>query len=187
MAAAVAEILQSEAVVVAPAAALALAPIYSNAAMVELMVGHPGWTGKQFAKHFGKGSGWFATVLASDSFQLELDKRRAEVTNPSLTATMEERFRALALRSLDVLQDKLDSSEVSDNIVLRAAEIGVKALGMGQVVPQAPVQQSGSVESLAERLVAAFERQRGNVRKPVVLEVDVTDAVVVAAPPTHST
>jgi hypothetical protein len=147
--------------------------------MVELMVEQPGWTNKKLAAHFGKGAGWFASVLASDSFQLELDKRRGEIANPSLTATMDERFRALALRSLDVLQDKLDSKDVSDNIVLRAAEIGVKALGMGQVAPQVPAQQAGSVESLADRLIAAFEKQRGNVRKPITVESDITDATVV--------
>lgn len=153
-------------------AATALALPYSHAAMVELMVENPGWTTKKLAAHFGKGSAWFAAVLASDGFQLELDKRRGEVLNPAFTATMEERFRALALRSLDVLQDKLDSKDVSDNIVLRAAEIGVKALGMGQVAPP-PVTPSGSVESLADRLVAAFERQRNNVRKPETMEAEV--------------
>lgn len=157
-----------------PSPSTSLAIPYSHEAMVELMVAQPTWNHKQLAKHFGKGAGWFAAVLASDSFQLEMDKRRSEIANPALTATMEERFRGLTLRALDVLQDKLDSKEVSDNIVLRAAEIGVKALGMGQVAPQV-VQPAGSVESLADRLVAAFEKQRGNVRKPAA----VMDAEVV--------
>lgn len=155
------------------AASTSLAVPYSHAAMVELMVEHPTWSSKQFAAHWGKGAGWFASVLASDSFQLELDKRRGEIPNPELTATMDERFRALALRSLDVLQDKLGGKEVSDNIVLRATEIGVKALGMGQAVPVAASAPSGNVDSLAERLVAAFEKQRGNVRKPVAIDAEV--------------
>ena len=151
------------------AASTSLALPYSHAAMVELMVEHPTWSSKQFAAHWGKGAGWFASVLASDAFQLELDKRRGEIPNPELTATMDERFRALALRSLDVLQDKLGGKEVSDNIVLRATEIGVKALGMGQIAPAAVAAPSGNVDTLAERLVAAFEKQRGNVRKPVTV------------------
>jgi hypothetical protein len=154
------------------AASTALAIPYSHAAMVELMVEHPTWSHKQFAAHWGKGAGWFASVLASDAFQLELDKRRGEIPNPELTATMDERFRALALRSLDVLQDKLGGKEVSDNIVLRATEIGVKALGMGQAVAP-PAAPSGNVDTLAERLVAAFEKQQKNARKPAAIEAEV--------------
>lgn len=161
--------------VIEAAASTSLAASYSHAAMVQLMVDNPTWSHKKFAAHWGKGAGWFASVLASDAFQSELDKRRGEIPNPELTATMDERFRALALRSLDVLQDKLGGKEVSDNIVLRATEIGVKALGMGQAVPP-PTAPSGNVDTLAERLVAAFEKQQKNARKPAA--IDITDAVV---------
>lgn len=152
---------------VADATAIALP--YSHEAMVDLIVRNPGWTHKKYAAHWGKGTAWFSSVLASDSFQLELDKRRHEILDPSITATMEERFRALTVRGLEVLQDKLDSKEVSDNIVLRATEIGVKALGMGQAVAP-PTAPTGNVETLAERLISAFETQRRNARQPVTVE-----------------
>ena len=103
---------------------------YSHEAMIELMIANQGAQHKKLAAHFGKSTSWFASVLASDSFQLELDKRRDEIQDPTITATMEERFRSLTLRSLSVLHDKMDSKECSDLIVLKAAEIGVKALGM---------------------------------------------------------
>lgn len=162
----------SEEPVALAAASTALTVGYSHAAMVQLMVEHPTWNSKQLAAHWGKGAAWFCSILASDSFQSELDKRRGEIHNPEFTATLEERFRALALRSMDVLQDKLGSKEISDNLVLRATEIGVKALGMGQIAPP-PVVQTHNADSLAERLVAALEKQRKNARQPVTVEAEV--------------
>lgn len=132
---------------------------YTHHAMVELMVENPSYTHGQLAAHFGRPASWFSAVLASEAFQQVLDLRRHEVADPSLTATMEERFRALAFRSVTVLQEKLSSSGVSDLVVLKAAEIGVKALGMGQRAPEqiaAPANTSSS-ETVAEKLLAAMD------------------------------
>lgn len=163
----------------APTTATAIATGYSHAAMVGLMLAHPEMDHKSLAAHWGRNSAWFASVLASDAFQLELDKVRHLIPDPYITATMEERFRALTLGSLTVLQGKLDSKEVADATVLKAAEIGVKALGMGQIASP-PVAPTTSVESLADRLVSALEKQRKNVRT--------VDAEVVVIPePTKGT
>lgn len=157
----------------APVPSTQLTVPYTHEAMVQLMIEHPNWTHKQFAAHWGKGTAWFASVLASDSFQLALDPRRHEIANPEITATLDERYRAVVLRGLDVLQDKLGGKEISDNLILRAVEIGGKALGMGQMAPQPKEPEAGSVESLADRLMKAFEKQQRNVRAPVSLDAEV--------------
>lgn len=147
---------------------------YTHEAMVKLIVENPGSSHAALASHFGKGRGWFTSLLASDGFQLALDPYRHLVTDPTITATMEERFRSLTIRSLAVLQDKMDSPECSDLVVLKAAEIGVKALGMGQIKEQAaPAQPTGTVDTLAERLVSALEKQRRNVKLVEVQTVEV--------------
>jgi hypothetical protein len=149
---------------------------YTHEAMVALMVENPNYSHGQLASHFGRPASWFSAVLASEAFQQVLDSRRHEVADPSLTATMEERFRALALRSVTVLQEKLNSSGVSDLVVLKAAEIGVKALGMGQRAPElpAPVTNNSSSESVAEKLLAAMDA-RDRQRTVDVETVEVKD------------
>ena len=134
---------------------------YSHEAMVELMVSNPHYTHTQFAAHFGRHASWTSAVLASDAFQQALELRRHEIADPSLTATMEERFRALALRSVTVLQEKLNTAGVSDLVILKAAEIGVKALGMGNhaPIPVVVVNSSSSSETVADRLLAAMDRR----------------------------
>lgn len=151
---------------------------YSHEALINLMIENQGADHKKLAAHFGKGTGWFASVLASDSFQLALDPRRSEIQDPSITATMEERFRGLTLSSLRVLQEKMDSKECSDLIVIKSAEIGVKALGMGQIAPVAVApKEVGTIDTLAERLVAALEKQRGNVKAKPVAEVQYVEVI----------
>ena len=140
--------------------------VYSMAALIELVIAQPDASYEELGAHFGKTASWFIRVLASDAFQFALDPRRGEVNNPLVTATLEERFRGLALHSLDVLHTKLDSPEVADFVVLKAAEIGVKALGLGALQPVvAASTPTGDVDALAERLTAALERQRRNVKQ----------------------
>ena len=165
------------------ALALPVVP-YSHESLIDLMVANQGASHHKLAAHFGKTRGWLSSVLASDAFQLVLDPRRSEVQDPTITATMEERFRSLTLRSLSVLHDKMDSPECSDLVVLKAAELGVKALGMGQLAPVAAApKELGSIDTLAERLTAALLKQRGNVKarpSEVVGSLEVLDAEVIS-------
>jgi hypothetical protein len=115
-----------------------------------------------------------AAVLASEAFQLALDPRRHLVLDPSLTATMGERFKALAIRTSNVLLEKLDNPEVSDLILLKATEVSVKALGMGaQAAPQLPAPQQTSIGDLADKLMdMARLRRSGEVVDVVARDVD---------------
>lgn len=136
---------------------------YTPDAMVDLMVSHPYYTPQQFSEHFGRKKHWFYSVLASESFQIRLAARKDEIADPALTASLDERFKALTMKSLDVLHNKLDSKEVGDMLVTKAAEIGVKALGMGQVIAPPPAATApATIDDLAARLTAALEKQRRN-------------------------
>lgn len=141
--------------VVAPSTA----PPYSPQSMVQLMVDNPSWSHTRFASYFGRQPSWMSAVLASDAFQQVLDIRRHEVADPSLSASMEERFKGLAIRAATVLQEKLNTVGVSDLVVLKAAEIGVKALGLGQKQPEAPRLEApqNTSQNVAEKLLAAME------------------------------
>lgn len=143
-------------------------PLYTPAAMVELMVAQPEWKHKQFADHFGRPLSWFSAVLASEAFQQALAPRKAEILDPTLTATMEERFRALALQSLQVLGEKLEGAEVSEFLATKATEIGVKALGLGNVALPAPVAVVSGAEAVAERIMEAMEKAKARSKAEAV-------------------
>lgn len=126
---------------------------YTHKAMIDLILEHPDWTQNQLAAHFGYTPGWISNVLASDAFQSEMAARREEVVDPRLRATIEERFRALVILSLDVLHKKLEQPVVSDNVAIRAAELGAKALGLGgHSASQPPQLAADRLERIAQNL-----------------------------------
>lgn len=139
---------------------------YSHEAMVDLIVSNPWISQNQLAAHFGYSPSWVSCVIASDAFQATLAKRREEVIDPAMKATIEERFRALVVRSLEVLTNKLNAPVVSDNVALRAAELGAKALGIGGNAPPPPPPASDRLTILAERLIVLQQ----NVRKGVTVD-----------------
>lgn len=147
-----------------------VAPVYSPEAMVELMIAKPQHTPLQLAQHFGRGLSWFSSVLASDTFQAALAPRKDEILDPYLTASMEERFRALALQSLSVLSTKLDGKEVTEFLATKAAEIGVKALGLGNPKQEAlpPPAFATGADAVAERILAAMEAAKARAKATVV-------------------
>lgn len=141
-----------------PPAVLRAVESYTPELMVALIIAQPDYTHAQYAAHFGRTPSWFASVLASEKFQAALAERKDEIPDPAITASMDERFKALAMRSLFVIQSKLDKPDVSDMVVLEAAKIGVKALGLGNTVlalPAAP-QETVGAEAVASRIMEAM-------------------------------
>lgn len=160
-----------------PPITTAVAVLYTHTAMIELMIAHPEYTHAQFAKAFGRQPQWFASVLASKSFQEVLEPRRDEIADPGLAATLEERMRALAMQSLEVLQGKLNGPNVQDATILKALEIGTKSLGMGQaqpLLPLTPVQAVGP-DAVAERLWAAMGKAKKHAQNDQAIDVPVRE------------
>lgn len=136
---------------------------YSHDAMIDMIVADPHVSQNQLAAAFGYSPSWVSTVMATDMFKAALAKRRDEIVDPVVKATLEERFRAMVTRSLEVLQEKLSQPTVAvpDNLALRAAELGAKALGLGGNAPAvAPTFSPDHLTNLAERLVMLQSKAR---------------------------
>jgi hypothetical protein len=128
---------------------------YTHKALIDLIIEHPEMTQNQLAAHFGYSPAWISNILASDAFQNAMAGRREEIIDPAIKATIEERFRALVIRSLAVLEEKLAKPAVSDQVAIRCAELGAKALGVGgHAPPPAPKETAAErLERLATRLL----------------------------------
>lgn len=150
---------------------------YTHDAMIDLIIQHPELDQNNIAAHFGYTPGWISNILASDAFQERMAARKGEIIDPVIKATVEERFRALVIKSLDVLQTKLNASVVSDTVALRAAELGAKALGIGGHAAPKPTPATDRLEKLAERLVGL----QANIRERVLNEADGVQVSLVKA------
>lgn len=103
---------------------------YSHEAMIDLIVGNPGISQRELARHFGYTEGWVSRVMSSDAFKAALSARRGEIVDPVLVQSVEERFEALVTRSMDIVMEKLEAHPTPD-FALKSLDLGARALGYG--------------------------------------------------------
>ncbi len=142
---------------------------YSHIDMIDFLIANPGCTQRVLAARYGYTEGWISNVMASDAWNAQMAARRAELVDPVLAATIEERFKMVTARSQEILLKKLDNPNVSDNTVLKAMELGAKAMGVGGNAPPAPPAQD-HLAKLAARLIEL----QSTVRREVVLNGEAT-------------
>ena len=146
---------------------------YTHEAMADLMLENPWISQDQLAAHFGYSPAWISTVVTSNAFQAFYASRRAELLDPELRITLEERFRALTTKSLQVLQEKLSrpADQVSDQLALRAAELGAKSLGIGgNAPPPPPPNPAEYLPAIAERLMRLQGRSMQSVSDATIIQ-----------------
>lgn len=139
---------------------------YSHEAMAEMLIADPTISQNQIAAYFGRTPTWISIVINSDAFQSYYAARKAELVDPELVATIRERFQALTVRSLQVLQEKLQrpADQIPDNLVLKAVELGAKGLGVGgNAPPPPPPNPAEYLPAIAERLM----RLQGRTPQPI--------------------
>ena len=142
---------------------------YSHDKMIDLIIANPRVKQGALAAHFGYTEGWVSRVMSSDSFKLRMAQRRVELVDPLITASLEERFAALALRGTEVMQAKLDQPDtlVDFKDAAKAVEIGARGLAVGGF--GAAKVEVGVNLDLRGALEAAQERRRERVvEQPVV-------------------
>lgn len=148
-----------------PAAGAIAKVRYTHTDMIDFIISNPGVSQNEVARRYGYTPAWVSQVMSSDAWQSAMAARRGELIDPTLVATIDERFRALTNVSLDRLMQKLEAPQVSDQVVLRAVELGAKAMGVGgNAAPPPPAQDH--LAQLATRLIAL----QAGVRAGVVYE-----------------
>ena len=85
----------------------------------------------QLAAEMGYSENWLSIMINSDAFQERLRERQAEMVDPVLRATIEERLRGLSALSADIIARKLEATNDA-NLALRALDISQRALGYTQ-------------------------------------------------------
>ena len=112
------------------------ARVYSHDELIDEIIRDPRATRYELARRFGRGHAWIGQVMSSNMFQARLAERRAEILDPVLVATVEERLEAVARAATDVL---LEAQLTPDQAIKALAE-AVKGLGLGGAKGPAIVQ-----------------------------------------------
>jgi len=138
---------------------------YTHDSMIDYIIGNPCVSQNELAAHYGYTAGWVSQIIASDAFQARLAERSGELVDPTIRATVEDRFKGIVLRSLEILREKLDkpAHQVPDNLALRSVELSSRALGYGArdlqpAVPQ--VAMHVHLEALGENLTKLLQKRK---------------------------
>lgn len=140
---------------------------YSHEAMIDVIIAEPTITQRELAKRFERSENWVSIVMGSDAFQAALAKRRDDLTDPFLIATIEERFRGLAQQSLQVIAENLEKSRNTD-LALKALDISAKALGFGARAAGGPAVQNNFVVQLPPKIPDSSEWAKAHSGGPVI-------------------
>lgn len=115
---------------------------YTHDAMIDLIIANPAISQNDLAKAFGYSVPWVSRVLNSDAFQARLAERKEDIVDPTITATLEEKFKAVASKSLDVVLEKLSQPLVPADFALKALDSTARALNYGARGQNVNVQQN---------------------------------------------
>lgn len=126
---------------------------YTHDAMIDMLIANPGISQNAIAKHFGYQAAWVSRILNSDAFNLRLAERKKDLVDPTIMLTVDEKLKALASRSLDVLQEKLETAPTTD-LALEAAKLSTKALGFGARPMNAGFVQNNFVVALPGKVAS---------------------------------
>ena len=137
-------------------AALAIGRVkYTHDAMIDLIIAQPAISQGELAKHFGYTQSWVSRIMNSDAFLARLAQRKADVVDPQLVLSVDEKLRAVASKSLDKVLEKLEAAPSFDQ-ALAAVNIASKALGYGARQQNLNVQQN-FVVALPPKAASASE------------------------------
>ena len=104
---------------------------YAHDALIDIILANPTVTNIQLAEYFGKTKEWISWVRCSDSFQARLAVRKAAVVGPLLLDTFQNRLQALAVQSMDKLNDAMRKDDCPTGVALEALKITARGLGYG--------------------------------------------------------
>lgn len=114
---------------------------YTHDAFIDELIANPVISQGELAVKFGYSSVWVSRVMNSDAFLARLAERKADLVDPSIALSLDEKFRTLANRSMDIVLEKLEVSRNPDT-ALKALELSAKALGYGARQQNLNVQQN---------------------------------------------
>jgi hypothetical protein len=138
---------------------------YSHDGMIDLIVENPGISQNELAVKLGYSAPWVSTVMSTDTFKTALEKRRKELIDPVIAASIQERFEGLARRALEVIEEKLSApaSAISENFAIRSFEVASRAAGFGArdlTPPASPTEVHIHLDSMAENLTRLLHKSK---------------------------
>lgn len=137
---------------------------YTHEDCIDRIIADPTISQGELARIYGYSEGWMSILVNTDAFKARLADRRAELIDPVVAASLNEKYAALANRSVEVLLDKLNRplDAIPDKLALEAAALGARVTGLDRPAPAPSAPAADHLASIAHRLLD-LQRPRGEV------------------------
>ena len=142
---------------------------YTHEDMIDYLIVNPQASQNQLAARYGYSAGWVSNIMASDAWKAKFAARREEIVGADLVATVKERFEGLTHLSLVRLQAELEKPACPPGVMLKALELGAKAMGVGGNA-QPVVPSTDHLAQLANRLIDLQSNIRRTISEGVTLD-----------------
>lgn len=104
---------------------------YTHDAVIDEILLNPSVSQGELARMFGYGETWISICVNSDAFKERLAERKAEVVDPIIRASIQDRLDAVAKKALDKIMDVLDDPDPLGLKIKHADLIAMAKLGIG--------------------------------------------------------
>lgn len=108
---------------------------FTHDAIIDLLIARPHLNYREIAAEFGYTPIGIGIIVRSDAFKARLEARKAELVDPLIKQTVEDRLLGLAMASIDVLEKKMAVSD-DPKLALATLETALKSTGYGARNPQ---------------------------------------------------
>lgn len=100
---------------------------FTHDAIIDEILINPSVSQNELSRMFGfKSPAWMSIVVNSDAFKERLAERKAELIDPAIRSSIQERLDAVARGSLDRIMARLDSpNPIKDADLVAMAKLGV--------------------------------------------------------------
>lgn len=142
--------------------------------IIDALLMNPGIRIAQLSKDTGYSQSWLHKVMSSDAFQAKLFERQKALVDPIIMASITDRLRGLASRTLEIVEERMDGDEVPLAAALEVFSVAAKALGLGQQ-KNAPVVAQQFIVHVPPRIQSAVSWAEQHSGRPAETVVDPLD------------
>lgn len=100
---------------------------YTHDGIIDEILLNPAISQRALSTMFGYTEAWMSIIINSDAFKHRLAERKAELVDPTITATVQDRLDGLATISLDRLLDRVSMQQrpIKDADLIAMAKLGI--------------------------------------------------------------
>lgn len=109
--------------------------------IIDLWVANPLMKQGEIAKALGKTESWLSIVVNNDAFRMKYKERKAELVDPEIMASVDEKLKTVVAKASDALLKRLTESPAAFSVRDLNQTINATARAAGMGVASAPVMQ----------------------------------------------